>query len=495
MHKLALRQFRKAFGDFESYSPEVLTLLNKISDSYDHYESSQNLLQHSMEIASEELFETNNKLREDLDERERLIDSLKESLKDLNKDIYIDGDVNLMQLAEALQLEALNRKKIESELVEAREIAENSLKSREMFFANMSHEIRTPMNAIIGMSHLLKNTSLDEDQTTYQRVIHTSAKDLVVIINDILDITKISSGKLSLEEVGFSLSELVNDISKLLGYRANEKGLGLEINLDKDINSYLKSDPIRLKQVLINLIGNAIKFTPKGEVILNLKLVNKAVDSDTILFEIIDSGIGIAEDRLKSIFNSFSQENKSTTREYGGTGLGLSISKRLVEMLGGTLAVDSIKDKGSRFYFTITLPHNSSPIITEVLTETKDLKGCNILLVEDNEINVFLATTILERWNANITSVLNGKLATDRMSKNDYDIVLMDMQMPIMNGIEATKYIRMVLELDTPIIGFTANALRGEKEKCFKAGMNDYITKPFSPDDLYTKICGLLRDK
>lgn len=385
-----------------------------------------------------------------------------------------------------------SRKKVEEKAVEAQQNAESALESREMFFANMSHEIRTPMNGIIGMARVLMSTMLDQKQEKYLGIILSSAQDLVSIINDILDVSKISSTNFSLEITDFDLIEVLDDIGTLLKYKASEKGIYLNSKIDEGIWPAVLGDPLRLKQVLINLINNALKFTNEGGVELRVELIQDSKKSQTIKFSIEDTGVGIDPEKIDHIFESFAQEDESTSRLYGGTGLGLSIASQLVGAFGGELKVKSEKGKGAVFYFSLEF---ESRVISKVVSlnklDKKDLSGARVLLVEDNEVNILLAKIVLENWNCLVDVSYNGEQAIEMVLSNDYSIILMDMQMPIMGGIEATRIIREN-SCQVPIIGFTANALKGEKENCLQAGMNEYITKPFLPDDLYRKIQALL---
>lgn len=389
-----------------------------------------------------------------------------------------------------------HRKKIEADLVETREFAENSLKSKELFLANMSHEIRTPMNAIIGMSRLMEDTKLTAEQEEYQSAIQTSAEGLLVIINEILDMSRISAGKFSFEEIDFAIDPILQNLVKSLSIRAKEKGVYLRMFKDPKLHAYYKSAPNRLNQILVNLISNAIKFTQKGGVDVLIELVTTNKNSDVLKFSVKDTGIGIDANRLDKIFDSFTQEDVSISRKYGGSGLGLTISKELVKLFGGELWVESKKDEGSVFSFCLELNHGNMILKNqESRIEEKDLKGIDVLLVEDNQINRLLASKLMSKWNVNVYEAVNGLDAMDKITHRNYHLVLMDMQMPEMDGLEATRRIREDLNLDTPIVALTANAIKGEREKCIKAGMDDYISKPFLPDDLYQKISDLSKRK
>jgi PAS domain S-box-containing protein len=381
-----------------------------------------------------------------------------------------------------------DRKMKEEELQTARLKAEVALDSRKVFLANISHEIRTPINAIVGMSGLLQQGELSPNQKEYVEALKSSAEGLMVLINDLLDVSKVESGKMDLEIISFSLQKLSKNLIKSLGLKAEEKGLQLNWFMDPQVSEWHLGDPTRISQIITNLIGNAIKFTRSGYVKLKISLIQQTDTNQTLQITVADSGIGIATDRLPGIFEQFTQEDSSTTRKYGGTGLGLSISKQLVELMGSELKVKSEKGKGSEFYFILDLPVSSANQSETDLHEVPDLSGVDVLLVEDNEINRFLALTIFKNWNANIVAVNNGLEAVEELKLNAYHLVLMDLQMPYMDGFEATRIIRQELKLNLPVIALTANSLNTERESCLQHGMNDYVTKPFQPDQLYRKI-------
>ena len=384
-----------------------------------------------------------------------------------------------------------------SELVIAKDHAEHSSKAKEQFLANMSHEIRTPINGIDGMCKLLDGTNLSEEQKEYLNAIESSSENLLVIINDILDISKIEAGKLTLEKIGFKIRDCINQNIKTNYYKAEEKDILLLSEIEENIDEILMGDTTRLTQIITNLVSNAIKFTSEGFVKVKLSLDQKTEQTNTIKFEVLDTGIGISEDKLQVIFESFSQEDESTTRKFGGTGLGLSICKQLVELMGGTLGVKSKKGEGTIFHFTLDLAVGDStdlPQKTKSSSNVETLTNKSVLLVEDNEINQFLAVTILKKWKINVDVAENGQIALDKLKESNYDVILMDMQMPVMGGIEATKIIREDLKLDTPIIALTANAIKGDEIKCLEAGMNDYVSKPFEHSDLFNKILKAIND-
>ncbi len=382
------------------------------------------------------------------------------------------------------------RKKDQEELIQAQ-------KAKEQFLANMSHEIRTPINGIAGMISLLNESNPTPEQKKYLDAIKHSADNLKVIINDILDFSAIESGKLKFEKVGFDLLHQVQSVIDSLMVQANEKGLEIELNSEeKEETTILLGDPVRLNQILINLINNAIKFTHEGKITVNL-ICSKSFDKKlNVTFEINDTGIGIPKDKLNSIFDTFKQADESITRKFGGTGLGLTISKQLVELQGGKISVSSRVGVGTTFTFMIPYEVGSqSDLVVEETTtapkkkqQTNSLANMRVLLVEDNDINRMYAANILKKWHCQYDEAENGQIALEKLRKQDYDIILMDIQMPVLDGIETSRSIRTTFpspKKDTPIIAFTANALKGDKDKYLEAGMNSYISKPFMPDDLY----------
>ncbi|MEN9522862.1 MAG: hypothetical protein RL065_1239 [Bacteroidota bacterium] len=384
-----------------------------------------------------------------------------------------------------IHLDITEQKKIEQELIEARELAEQSAKAKENFLANMSHEIRTPMNAIIGMSRQLSRSYLNEKQSFYNNIISSSADHLLVIINDILDISKIEAGKLTIEQIGFDIETVASQTLLAMHQKAEEKGIKLDLIIDDNISKVLIGDPYRLKQVLLNLVSNAVKFTEKGKVGIHCKALNPLSGKQLLVIEVSDTGIGMDKNFINNIFTKFVQGDKSFTRKFGGTGLGMAISKQLIELMGGNIEINSEKNKGTQI--KIFLPFfigNENDIIEKKIEpiDNKALLGKKILLVEDNEINRLVATEVLFNYGAIVTEVENGKLAVEAVQSESFNLILMDLQMPIMDGIEATHIIRNELHNSIPIIALTANVIKGESSYCIEAGMNDYISKPFDED-------------
>lgn len=403
-----------------------------------------------------------------------------------------EGKVNLV-VGYGLNITELKR--AEEELQGAKEIAERSLQTKERFLANMSHEIRTPMNAIVGLSRMLSKTTLDDQQKSFLDAIVTSSENLMLIISDILEISKIEARDLELEEIGFSLSTRVTQMIDSIRFRAEEKGLTLDYKIDPKLPEYLKGDPVRINKILLNLLNNGIKFTEKGFVHLEVTLEGKENDLYLIKFAVSDSGIGIPEEEQDLIFDIFHQEDSTTTRKFGGTGLGLSISKQLAELMDSEIRLQSEKDKGSVFYFTLKLPASSWEEIQEtksVRIASDALKGIQLLIVEDNAINQFVALNLMGQYGPQIVMANNGKEAIEMLNAHDFDAILMDIQMPIMNGIQATEYIRNEMNLNIPIIALTANGFKEDVDKFMAAGMDGFIIKPFDPERATEKILQLL---
>ncbi len=383
---------------------------------------------------------------------------------------------------------------------EARERAEQSRKFKEQFLANMSHEIRTPMNAVVGMTNLLLKTDTSPQQLKYLKAIKQSADNLIVIINDILDLSKIEAGRLEFESVDFSLSKTIEGVVDTIQFKTDEKGLYLNTTIDDSLPAIIVGDPVRLNQILLNLASNAVKFTETGGITMNVEKGETKEGLISIKFSVTDTGIGIPEDRLDAIFESFSQADSTTTRKFGGTGLGLTISKQLVELQGGHIGVSSIVGEGTTFFFELPFSEGVSNDLSIAHEKRASFsgKGIKILLAEDNAFNQIVAQDTLESMFEGIVIDVaeNGQIALEKVKQENYKLVLMDLNMPIMSGLEATRAIRMLDEPKgkTLIMAMTASATQEAIQECIDAGMNDYISKPFVPEELEEKITNLISD-
>ena len=403
--------------------------------------------------------------------------------------VRIKPDFNL-----SILMDITIQKNISEELIKAKIQAEEAMHSKQQFLSNMSHEIRTPMTSIIGFSKVALKTDLTERQREYITAIKTSSDALLVLVNDILDLAKVDAGKMTFEQNAFEMESNISALLHLFDLKVQEKNLEFSKEYDPRIPKVLIGDSIRLNQILLNLISNAIKFTSKGKITMSVRLVETSEEKVAIEFAVADTGIGVAENMIPKLFESFQQATSSTVRQYGGTGLGLTIVKQLVELQGGTISVESKINEGSTFSVILSFKNTNKEIerelpIEELIPEIKKIK---ILAVEDVALNQLLLQIILDDFGFQSDFAENGKVAIEKLQSNTYDIVLMDLQMPEMNGLEATEYIRKKMNLKIPIIALTADVTMNDLEKCKTIGMNDHIAKPIDEKLLYNKIVELV---
>lgn len=494
IHRQLKRQINKYLSDdFIADNDALSKFIDVVNLSYLNYERDTELFEQSSRLNDVEYFQINQKLKVELTKKEEVHSKLIYAINQLNdKKVKLGEEDNLIDLLNILNKEIDFKKEFQKQLYVAKSNAEKANEAKSDFLSIMSHEIRTPLNAIIGLIYIMeKENSLSSFQENIEVLKH-SAQNLYLLINDILDFNKIEAGKIELENIPFDLKELIQQIAKSLEVKAEENSNKIEIEFDKNFTPNIISDPLRIGQILTNLVSNATKFTRNGLIKIKIDQLEINANNSKFKIQVIDNGIGIELDKFKQIFQKFEQAEATTTRKFGGTGLGLVISKKLLQLLDSDIELQSEIGKGSNFSFVLNVPYfsNSADLKTDILYHDyieENLQGLRVLLVEDNLINVKVAEKILSQWNVNVDVALNGLIATQKYEPGKYDIILMDLAMPVMDGYEATINIRFK-DISIPIIALTASASYGYLEKAMLLGINEYIIKPFNPKELNLKL-------
>lgn len=493
-HSILEKQIRKFLTSNYQENEELKNLLETISKSYYTFERDKNIADHAFDISEKEYQSVNADLQAQIDIRKSSIIKLKDAIRALDPteaNNFDDKDEDLINIINFLEIQIRKTKQLEVELIAAKETAEKASRAKSEFLSIMSHEIRTPLNAIIGTNNLLHYQDPLPSQKELLNVMKISSENLLSLINDVLDYGKLEEGKIVLAERDMNLKLFVKNLRAAHRLRAEEKGNNLRLMYDDDIPDYVIGDDIRLGQILNNLISNAIKFTKKGLITIEVLLNHISDEFVAVDFAIIDTGIGISADKQEMIFDRFTQANTNITREFGGSGLGLTIIKLLLKLQNSDIYLSSEEGKGSKFYFTLHFKKSNTSVHDEnnkiLNNESPDLSNIRILLVEDVEFNVMVAEKMLQNWKATVEVANNGAIAVEMAKENKYDIILMDLQMPVMDGYSATLKIRET-DQETPIVALTASITIDIQGRAIEFGMNDCITKPFNPNDLQAVI-------
>ncbi len=494
LHKNLKRQLDKFLSeDFIKDNPNLATFIQTVNQTYLNYEKVSESSEKSAHLNNKEYAAINAKLKEELEKKEFFQKKLIEAIKELDSERrIIKNDNNLLDLLHILHKEIEIKKEYQKQLYLSIADAEEANEAKSEFLSIMSHEIRTPLNAIIGLIYIMEKENSLESFHENIEVLKHSAQNLFLLINNILDFSKIEAGKVDIEKIPFNLVDLVKQIARSLDARASENLNKIEVIVDPDFVPNLISDPLRINQVITNLISNAIKFTQDGKITIKLHQIAVHEKISSFKIEVIDTGIGIDKDKFQSIFQKFSQAETKTSRQFGGTGLGLVITKKLLTLLGSDIQFDSEIGKGSNFFFIMHLPIDTKLVSVNTNNLQEDykeekLKGLRVLLVEDNMINTKIAQKIMSQWDVEVETAENGLVGVEKFNTNSYDVILMDLSMPVMDGYDATIEIRKTDKL-IPIIALTASASFGYLDRALQIGINEYIIKPFNPKELNMKL-------
>lgn len=494
-HSLLQKQIAQFLTAGEESNEAFAKFLAAVNSSYASFDRDRKITEHAFDVSEQEYQRATKDLQAQNDIRTKSIIKLKEAIRALDPSApqqFADDNDDLIDIISFLEKQILKTKQLEQDLINAKEVAEKAALAKSEFLSVMSHEIRTPLNAIIGTIMLLQYQDLAPDQRELLNVMEISSENLLSLINDVLDFSKLEEGKIIFAERNVNVLHFLKNIKMANQVKAEEKRNRIKITYDDDIPEFLVCDDVRLGQILNNLISNAVKFTKDGTITMRVEMQAQSKTDVDLLFSIEDTGIGIPKEKQALIFERFTQANNNITREFGGSGLGLTIIRRLLQLQGSEIYIESEPGIGSKFFFTLKFKKSTSEIREEAKqsgTENRpDLSGKKILLVEDVEFNVMVAQRMLRNWNAEVDLAENGAVAVDKVKQYQYDLILMDIQMPVMDGYTATSNIRK-FNLDIPIIALTASVITTDIEaKAIQIGMNGCLSKPFNPNTLYSII-------
>ena len=467
----------------------LVAFLNKVHKSYQRLEKEKQLSEHAFEISEKEYTQANKDLSQQVDLRVRSVGKLKDAIYLFDTEaIFEEGEDDILSVISYLKAQIKKSKLLEARLRKAKEEAESASMAKGDFLSVMSHEIRTPLNAINGIIHLLLLDNPSTHQMENLKALDISAENLLSLINDILDFSKIENGKILFTNRPFELRPFIDNIKLTYNHCAEDKGNSIKVDVDAKIPVIVKGDDLRLRQIINNLVSNAIKFTKNGSITIEAQLQSETIEDIAIRFAVRDNGIGIEKEKQGQIFERFAQANASTTREYGGTGLGLAITKKLLELQDSAILLDSVVGSGSCFHFVLSFKKAAS--IQENKIECKtlhDLGGASILLVDDNSMNILFTKKLIHHWNTTVDIAVNGVEALEKARQKNYDLILMDLHMPVMDGYTASSHIRE-FNKKVPIIALTASVDSDVQDMIRQSGLNDCLQKPFKPNELYEMI-------